>query len=113
MTRAGAQSLNLQAANHVIVYDIPFAISALIQCLGRVTRMDTKHDKIYLHMIETLGTIDTYKKRLIQDHFYLIEKLFGDGDKSFIQIERLEKDALTQLKRSLLWSTSGIRKSKR
>ena len=110
MTRAGAQSLNLQAANHVVIYDMPFAVNNIIQCLGRITRMNTKHKKLYLHLVEVRGTIDTYKRKLIQDRLYLIEELFGDKEPSILDVNRIDRDNMKDIKRGLLWSIQGIKK---
>ena len=102
-----------RAANHIVVYDIPYAVSSLIQSVGRVTRMDTKFSVIHLYMIETLGTIDTYKRKLIQDRLYVIDELFGNNEPTYFQVERLDRDNMKWLKRQLLWSSSKAKEVKR
>jgi SNF2 family DNA or RNA helicase len=101
-TRAGTQSRNLQKANQVIVYNIPFSIGVLIQLIGRVARMDTKFTSQDVHIIEAKGTIDTYKRILVQDAAYIYNELFGENS-NLPDIEQLDRDRLRELRNSLLW----------
>ena len=77
LTQAGTESINLQKANTVIFYDIPFAIQTFIQMVGRVTRMDSKYDHQDIYLIEAEGTSDTYRRILLQMNGQLINQIFG------------------------------------
>lgn len=103
ITSAGTESINLQKANSIIFYDIPYSIVALIQCIGRVTRMDSKFDKQYIHFIETIGTIDTYKKYLIQSNIGLITMVFGKMETLPLDLNSKDKAYSNQVKDALLW----------
>ena len=104
VSQAARQSRNLQAANHVIMYNIPFSIGTVTQLIGRVCRMDSKYDSQWIHIIESENTIDTYKKKLFQDNVYLINQLFGNMGTLPTDIFRVDRNNLTALKRQLLWN---------
>ena len=63
ITSAGTESVNLQRANNLIFYEIPFPLRQFIQACGRITRMDSNYDKFQVYILEAEGTIDTYKKK--------------------------------------------------
>lgn len=106
LTKAGCKSLNLQAVNNVIVYDIPFAIGDLIQLIGRVTRVDSKYDRQHVYFLEADQTIDTYKRLLVQSHSTMIQEIFGE-DSNLPYYGDIDKDVMskyrTYFKRKLLW----------
>ena len=110
MTRAGAQSLNLQALNNVIVYDIPFSLGVFIQVVGRVTRLNTKYDQFNVYFIEVDGTIDSYKRMLIQDRMNVIEALFGGDDTIPIDVKELDRTFIREIRRDFLWSLNELKR---
>ena len=77
ITSAGTESINLQKSNSMIFYDTPFSVLTFIQAVGRITRMDSKYSEQYIHIIEATGTIDSYKRLLINMNAGLIETIFG------------------------------------
>ena len=103
ITSAGTESINLQRANSIIFYDLPYSIVALIQCIGRVTRMNSKFDKQYIHFIETVGTIDSYKKYLIQNNIGLISMVFGQMETLPLDLNSKDRAYISQVKDALLW----------
>ena len=103
ITSAGSESVNLQKANSIIFYDIPFSIKTYIQCVGRVTRMDSKFGKQYIHHIETAGTIDSYKRCLIQINGGLIESMFGRMETLPLEVGEIDRNVTYLLKQGLLW----------
>lgn len=106
ITKAGCQSINLQAVNNIIFYNIPFAVADLIQGVGRITRLDSKYNEQNCYFIEAEDTIDTYKILLIQHHTHLIKALFGN-ETSLPDVDKIDKDFMNKyrsyLKRKLLW----------
>lgn len=109
ITKAGCQSINLQAVNNVIFYNTPFAVGWMIQTVGRIARMDSKYNKQNIYILEAKDTIDTYKRLLVQQHADLIKTLFGK-EGNLPDMDTSEKDAIkkyrTYFKRKLLWKTS-------
>lgn len=104
VTQAGTESINLQKANTVIFYDIPFAIQTFIQMVGRVTRMDSKFDHQDIYFIEAEGTSDTYRRILLQMNGQLISQLFGKVNTLPLEMKFIDKKISKQLKNATLWS---------
>lgn len=104
ITQAGTESINLQKADSVIFYDIPYSLIQVIQCIGRVTRTDTKFDKQYLHFIEALGTVDTYRRLNVVKNASLITQLFGSISTLPIELNLIDANMQKRLRNKLLWS---------
>lgn len=103
ITSAGTESINLQKANTLIFYDTPFSIATFIQAVGRVTRVDSKFDHQNIHLIESFGTIDTYKRCLIELNGAMIEALFGKIATLPLEIAMRDRDVQNELRDGLLW----------
>jgi superfamily II DNA or RNA helicase len=103
VTRAGTESINLQKANCVVMYDIPYSIKDCIQLIGRVTRMDTEHDTQYIIILWTKGTIDEYKYLLFQDYASLIKQVLGSDANLPESLGEIDRKNLQNLKDKLLW----------
>ena len=103
ITSAGTESINLQKADSLIFYDIPFSILTFMQAVGRVTRMDSKYKTQYIHLLEASGTIDSYKRCLIQINGGLIMNMFGKMETLPLEVGQLDKNITRQLKNGLLW----------
>lgn len=100
--KAGTESVNLQRANCIIYYDLPWSIDEFLQSLGRITRTDTKFDKQHVFMLETEGTIDNYRSLRIRNHVATVEAVQGkqnvaDGG------DLITAREMKQLQRVLLW----------
>lgn len=104
ITSAGTESINLQKANTLIFYDSPFSIATFIQAVGRVTRVDSKFDHQNVHIIEAFGTIDTYKRCLIELNGAMIESLFGKIATLPLDIAIRDRDIQQELRDGLLWA---------
>lgn len=104
VTQAGTESINLQKANTVIFYDIPFAIQTFIQMVGRVTRMDSKYDHQDIYFIEAEGTSDTYRRILLQMNGQLINQIFGKVNTLPLEMKFIDNKIGKQLRDALLWS---------
>ena len=104
VTQAGTESINLQKANTVIFYDIPFAVQTFIQMVGRVTRMDSKFDHQDIYFIEAEGTSDTYRRILLQMNGQLINQIFGKVNTLPLEMKFIDKKRSKQLREALLWS---------
>ena len=104
LTSAGTESINLQKANTLIFYDSPFSIATFIQAVGRVTRVDSKFDCQNVHIIEAFGTIDTYKRCLIELNGAMIESLFGKIATLPLDIAFRDRNIQQELRDGLLWA---------
>lgn len=103
ITSAGTESINLQKADSIVFYDIPFSILTFMQAVGRVTRMDSKFGEQHIHILECVGTIDSYKRALIQINGGLIMSMFGKMETLPLDVGQIDRDISSQLKRGLLW----------
>ena len=104
ITQAGTESINLQKADSVLFYDTPYSLIQVIQCIGRVTRTDTKFNKQYLHFIEAQGTVDTYRRLNVVKNASLITQLFGPISTLPIEINLIDANMQKKLRNKLLWS---------
>jgi hypothetical protein len=87
----------------MIFYDIPFSVLTFIQAVGRITRMDSKYSEQHIHIIEATGTIDSYKRLLINMNANLIETIFGGVETLPVEMLRIDKSLQGVLKKKLLW----------
>lgn len=104
ITSAGGESINLQKANSIIFYDLPYDISKIMQVIGRITRVDTKFDKQYIDIIEAFGTTDTYKRLCMEKNMKLIESLFGKMNTLPYSTYDNEQKFMSTLRKALLWA---------
>lgn len=109
ITSAGTQSLNLQKANCVLFYDIPFSVGTIIQVIGRVTRINSKYDVHYVFVLYMKNTIDEYKYILFLDNASLIYQTVG-GENMPGNIQETDKKNLQLLKDKYLWHYKGLDK---
>lgn len=108
-SQAASQSRNLQRANNLILWNVPFSVGRVIQVCGRICRVDTTYDHQNLITLTVKDTIDDYKVTLFKDHLSLISKLLGDeGTGVLTDCEYLDIDRsnMKELKNSLLWRRS-------
>jgi len=103
ITSAGTESINLQRADSIVFYDIPFSILTFIQAVGRVTRIDSKYSEQYVHILEAVGTIDSYKRCLVQINGGLISNMFGKVETLPLEVGQIDRNLTRQLKQGLLW----------
>lgn len=103
ITSAGTESINLQKSDSIVFYDTPFSVLTFIQAVGRVTRMDSKYSEQHIHIIEATGTIDSYKRLLINMNANLIETIFGGIETLPVEMLKIDKSVQGVLKKKLLW----------
>ena len=77
MTEAGTYGLNLQVANVIIHYDLPWSISAITQRIGRAHRINQKNNVLVYHLIAK-KTIDEYIKKVLYKKQKLANQLLGE-----------------------------------
>lgn len=102
-TDVGGESLNLQAVNNVIAYDMPWAVHELAQLLGRITRSDSTYEKFNARFICVRGTIDEYKLAVISANANLFKKLIGGMAFIGLYFDQVQKSQIEGLRKSLLW----------
>lgn len=77
ITTAGSDAINLQAAKAIIFYDTPFSAGDLLQCLGRMIRIGSTHDKVFaLHLVAE-DSVDERVMDIIDGKMELLEAIIG------------------------------------
>lgn len=110
-SQAASQSRNLQRANNIICFHLPWSCGRLIQLCGRICRTDTTYDRQNIYFITVSNTIDEYKAELFKKRISLIKMLLGDDsigtlencDCNYIDIDYSDAK---ELKNRLLWNKS-------
>ena len=104
ITKAGCVSINLQAVNNIILYNVPFSQADAEQSIGRICRCNSNYKKKYVHILECDGTIDTYKRILFQQLSKLVNQIF-DNQHPTLPTDLIYEDnkMRKQLKWSFLW----------
>ena len=74
-----------------------------MQAVGRVTRMNSKFNEQYIHVLEVYGTIDSYKRCLVQINGGLIMSMFGKMETLPLEAGQIDRNVTRQLKQGLLW----------
>lgn len=103
ITSAGTESVNLQRANNLIFYEVPFALREFIQACGRITRTDTKFDTFDIYILEAENTIDTYKKNRIIANSEVITNVVGGADSLPTSVLEISLADIEAMKDELLW----------
>lgn len=65
-TEAAAEGLNLQASNHVIIFDSPYNDSMITQMIGRARRAGSKYSNVHVYKLITVGSIDENLKERVE-----------------------------------------------
>jgi superfamily II DNA or RNA helicase len=116
ITSAGSESINLQRANCIILYDIPFSVKTIIQVVGRICRRDTLHKHQYILTLVMKGTIDEYKYKMFQSNLAMVQQSTSVATDLPLEYIGADIKSQDQLKNELLWhyrSNSLIKKQHR
>lgn len=103
MTSAGTESINLQKANNLVFYEIPFALRQFIQACGRITRVNSTYNDFKVYVLEAENTIDTYKKNRIVANSELIKYILGGSNALPTDLLQVSLDDVNAMKDELLW----------
>lgn len=112
-SQAASQSRNLQRANNIICFHLPFSCGKLVQVCGRICRCDSTYDHQNIYFIYTTNTIDEYRVELFKKRICLIKSLLGadsigaldNCDCNYIDVDYSNTK---ELKRNLLWRRNKI-----
>lgn len=102
INKAGTESINLQKADTMIYYNIPWSVEEYLQSIGRITRNDTKFDKQLVYFLQYEGTIDNYKALNIKNRVNTVEQFQGEQIASSNGVNLTEEDR-SNLRKLLLW----------
>jgi SNF2 family DNA or RNA helicase len=110
MTGAGGESLNLQVSNTVIFFNLTFSIGEFIQVVGRVVRMNTEHEFMEVYIIVAEGTIDSYKRLMLEHNADKITKVVSKNPNLPEIGAEVSKGYIVKMRKDLLWRKKEIGK---
>lgn len=79
-TDAGSEGLNLQVANTVINYDLPWNPMRIEQRIGRVYRLTQQSEQVYIFNLASENTIEAYVLDLCLEKIGIFRTILGDLD---------------------------------
>lgn len=77
-TDAGAEGVNLQAANVLVNYDLPWNPMVVEQRIGRVQRLASEHATVVIVNLVTAGTVEEQVVARLVEKLQLIASTVGD-----------------------------------
>lgn len=116
MSSAASESLNLQATNEIILYDIPDGPGKFSQTIGRVvrsfSRFESEGRSFYIHYVIVEDTLDVYKPILLSSKKELEEEILHADTIDLKGIGSFDAEILKRIRKDLLWKEKEKRKSK-
>lgn len=79
-TEAGSEGLNLQFANLLVNYDLPWNPQRVEQRIGRIHRYGQKLDVMIVNLLNTNNYADKRVLELLTEKLHLFDGLFGTSD---------------------------------
>lgn len=77
-TEAGAEGVNLQAANVLINFDLPWNPMIVEQRIGRIQRLGSKHETVSIYNMVLAGTFDEYIVGRLIEKLHMASHAIGD-----------------------------------
>ena len=107
-SQAASQSRNLQRANNIVLWNVPWSCGRLIQVVGRVCRMDSTYNHQNIYFISVNNTVDEYKIELFKRRISLIKVLLGAESISTLNSSEccyidVDYSDVKELKKYMLW----------
>lgn len=106
LTAAGSQSINLQATDNFIFYDIPFTASGLIQALGRICRVGSKYNRFNCYIIYSKDTLDEYKYLYLSSNQEVLSYLQGNNTLYVTDLKGRNTQVLRMLRKQKVWANN-------
>jgi hypothetical protein len=86
------ESLNLQAANTILITTLPDDFGGLTQLAGRISRIDTIHDNLYLRFLLMKNSQDEDEYKIIMQQGVLMKNLMDEPEEGLIDYDVLVED---------------------
>jgi SNF2 family DNA or RNA helicase len=117
ISRAAGESLNLQATNEIILYDIPDGPGAYNQTIGRICRSFSKFENegrsFYIHYVIVEDTLDVYKPILLSSKKQLEEDILHADTINLKGTGSFDAELLKKIRKDMLWKEKEKAKAKR
>ncbi len=79
-TEAGAEGVNLQIANVLVNFDLPWNPMVVEQRIGRVQRLGSRHEFVNIYNLVLSGTFDEYIVGRLMEKLQMASHAIGDID---------------------------------
>lgn len=112
ITKAGGQSLNLQATNHIIFYNCPYDVGSYYQIQGRIVRQYSKHAVYNVHLILANNTIDMYKYLRLKASLNTVDQTLGIELQDCSDYQSFNSYMFDNLRNSLVWNPKFVKQPK-
>lgn len=76
---AAKEGINLQSSGYLIFYDLPFSYGDFLQIIGRIHRIGSKHEKIFLLYLMCKDTVDEKVYDILKNKKDLFDTVLGDS----------------------------------
>lgn len=90
-TEAGSEGINLQIANVVVNYDLPWNPMIVEQRIGRVQRLASEHAKVSIYNVMLKGTFEEYIVGRLMEKLQMAAHAIGDIE-SLLEATGLDDD---------------------
>lgn len=87
LNTAGAESINLQSAKHLLVYDFPWSIGGYSQLIGRARRIGATEPVIFVHHLMAKDSIDEYKMTVLKQKQDLVSVAVPKGPSNLFEYD--------------------------
>ena len=115
ISRAAGESLNLQATNEIILYDIPDGPGAYNQTIGRIARSFSRFENegrsFYIHYVIIEDTLDVYKPILLSSKKQLEEDILHADTINLKGTGSFDNELLKKIRKDMLWKEKERRKA--
>lgn len=104
ISEAGSESLDLDATNEIILYDVPDGVRKYNQTIGRICRGNNDNKEFFIHFIIIKETLDEYRPVLLSSRREVGLEILGESDVIPLkETGSFNLEVLKKIRRKLLW----------
>jgi len=84
---AAKEAINLQSSGYLFFYDLPFSYGDFLQIIGRIHRIGSPHEKIFLMYMICKDSVDEKTHKILISKKELFDAILGDSAVGAIKID--------------------------
>lgn len=85
---AAKEAVNLQSSGYLFFYDLPFSYGDFLQIIGRIHRIGSPHEKIFLMYMICRDSVDEKTHNILVSKKELFDAILGDSAVGAIKIDK-------------------------
>lgn len=93
---AAKEAVNLQSSGYLVFYDLPFSYGDFLQIIGRIHRIGSPHEKIFLMYMICKDSVDEKTHNILVSKKELFDAILGDSAVGAIHIDKSVINTLFQ-----------------